>query len=279
MASSSSPPQAVTSVTMPRGRAVGGYACPPFGARAVADGDVRVVRSATPSAPNGVRCSSRRPGHTTRSRRLRTRRSSHRADRALPGATSTTRPPRSHQSPCTSPLGSCAGSRLTSTSSTTQQMKTFAEEAADLHLDAYRASRRGFLAGAGAVAGTALVAVPAFMPRGLSSLVAAQGLDDMAIAGYAQSVELAAVAAYRQAAPLLSGGTPPGRRAVHVAPPGARRRVRRGGRRQARPASPTPGARRRRSTPTLGRPAPTRPARSSSPSCSRTRRPTPTPPR
>jgi rubrerythrin len=89
------------------------------------------------------------------------------------------------------------------------QMRTFAEEAADAHLDAVRSSRRGFLVGAGAIAGTALVAVPAFMPRGLSSMVAAQGLDDMTIAGYAQSVELAAVAAYTAAAPLLSDATLP----------------------------------------------------------------------
>lgn len=89
------------------------------------------------------------------------------------------------------------------------QMKTFAEESADLHLDAYRSSRRGFIAGAGAVAGTALIALPAFMPRGLSSMVAAQGLDDETIAGYAQSVELAAVAVYGMAAPLLSAATLP----------------------------------------------------------------------
>jgi rubrerythrin len=63
-----------------------------------------------------------------------------------------------------------------------EQMKTFAEEAADLHLDA---ARRG------------------------SPLAAALSLDDETIAGYAQSVELAAVAAYGMAAPGLSKATLP----------------------------------------------------------------------
>jgi rubrerythrin len=65
-----------------------------------------------------------------------------------------------------------------------QQMKTFKEESADLHLDAVRSSRRGLL-------------------------VAALSLDDQSIAGYAQSVELAAVAAYTAAAPVLATATKP----------------------------------------------------------------------
>jgi rubrerythrin len=72
-----------------------------------------------------------------------------------------------------------------------EQMKTFEAESADLHLDAVRASRRGFLVGSAAAAASA------------------QALDDQAIAGYAQSVELAAVAAYTAAAPALSSATKP----------------------------------------------------------------------
>jgi rubrerythrin len=71
-----------------------------------------------------------------------------------------------------------------------QQMKTFKEESADLHLDAVRSHRRGLLAG--------------WSPRAV-----AHSLDDQTIAGYAQSVELAAVAAYMAAAPVLSAGTKP----------------------------------------------------------------------
>jgi hypothetical protein len=87
-------------------------------------------------------------------------------------------------------------------------MKTFAEETADLHLDALRASRRRLVARTGIVGATAL-AVPLLLPRGLSARVAAQGLDDQTIAGYAQSVELAAVAAYTAAAPALTSATLP----------------------------------------------------------------------
>jgi hypothetical protein len=58
-------------------------------------------------------------------------------------------------------------------------MKTFAEETAEVHRSLYRARR------------------------------SAAGLDDQTIAGYAQSVELAAVAAYSAAAPVLSAGTLP----------------------------------------------------------------------
>lgn len=56
-------------------------------------------------------------------------------------------------------------------------MKTFAAEAADLHRDIARRS--------------------------------AMALDDAGIAGYAQGIELAAVAAYTAAAPLLSAGVLP----------------------------------------------------------------------
>ncbi|HEY4610266.1 MAG TPA: ferritin-like domain-containing protein [Ilumatobacteraceae bacterium] len=60
-----------------------------------------------------------------------------------------------------------------------QNMKTFADETRELHRTLYRSRRSG------------------------------SGADDQAIAGYAQSVELAAVAAYAAAAPVLSAGTLP----------------------------------------------------------------------
>jgi rubrerythrin len=86
-----------------------------------------------------------------------------------------------------------------------EQLRTFKEEAADLHLDAVRSARRSLAMPAAAMGGAAaLVALPF-----LSSRVAAQGLDDQTIAGYAQGVELAAVAAYTAAAPVLSAGTLP----------------------------------------------------------------------
>ena len=86
-----------------------------------------------------------------------------------------------------------------------QQMRSFAEESADLHLDATRSSRRRFIAGSGAVAGAAAIGT-VLLPRGLA---AAQVTDDAAIAGFAQSVELAAVAAYDAAAPVLSAAVLP----------------------------------------------------------------------
>ena len=58
-------------------------------------------------------------------------------------------------------------------------MRSFADETRELHRSLYRSRR------------------------------SPSGLDDQAIAGYAQSVELAAVAAYTAAAPVLSAGTLP----------------------------------------------------------------------
>jgi hypothetical protein len=60
-----------------------------------------------------------------------------------------------------------------------QNMKTFADETRELHRSLYRSRR------------------------------SVGGLDDQTIAAYAQSVELAAVAAYTAAAPVLSSGTLP----------------------------------------------------------------------
>jgi Ferritin-like domain len=88
-------------------------------------------------------------------------------------------------------------------------MKSFAEETADLHLDAYRASRRGFIAGSAGLVGAVAIGSTLLLPRGLTLSAAAAGLDDATIAGYAQSVELAAVAAYKAAAPVLSKDTLP----------------------------------------------------------------------
>jgi rubrerythrin len=89
-------------------------------------------------------------------------------------------------------------------------MRNFADEVADAHLDAVRASRRSVLIGSAAVVGAvAALTGPLFMPRSFIGTAAAQGLDDQTIAGYAQSVELAAVAAYTAAAAVLSAATLP----------------------------------------------------------------------
>jgi len=88
-----------------------------------------------------------------------------------------------------------------------EAMRTFKEETAELHLDAVR-ERRTFLkrSGMAAVGGTLLATgggIATFTRLG--GLAAAQSLSDTQIAGYAQSIELAAVAAYTAAAPKLSG--------------------------------------------------------------------------
>jgi hypothetical protein len=87
-------------------------------------------------------------------------------------------------------------------------MRTFAEEAAELHLDASRGARRSFLkkSGLAAVGGTLLATTGGLATfTRLGGLASAQELTDSAIAGYAQGIELAAVAAYEAAAPKLSG--------------------------------------------------------------------------
>ena len=88
-----------------------------------------------------------------------------------------------------------------------EAMRTFKEEAAELHLHAAR-GRRTFLkrSGLAAVGGTLLATGGGIAPfTRLGGLAAAQSLSDTQIAGYAQSIELAAVAAYKAAAPKLSG--------------------------------------------------------------------------
>jgi hypothetical protein len=88
-----------------------------------------------------------------------------------------------------------------------EAMRTFREEASELHLGAAR-SRRTFLkkAGVAGAGGALLTAGGALVPfTRLAGVAGAQGLSDTVIAGYAQSVELAAVAAYTAAAPALTG--------------------------------------------------------------------------
>ena len=153
-----------------------------------------------------------------------------------------------------------------------EQMKTFQEEAADLHLDAARTARRASLAVPAAIGGAALVALP-FM----SSRVAAQGLDDQTIAGYAQGIELAAVEAYKAAAPVLSAGTLPvaqlfmSHHQQHADAFGAVA----GAKKATAPNQKLITA----LGPDAGRRSRTRWRHSTSPSSSRARRPTPTPPR
>ncbi len=91
-----------------------------------------------------------------------------------------------------------------------EAMRDFREETAELHLDVARRSRRSFVRNAGiaGVGGSLLTATGGLVPfLRLGGLAAAQDLSDTVIAGYAQSVELAAVAAYTAAAPALSGDT------------------------------------------------------------------------
>jgi hypothetical protein len=89
-------------------------------------------------------------------------------------------------------------------------MRGFSEATSELHLAVANGSRRRFVRNAGlAGAGGALLTAVggALLPSlsGLGGVAGAQGLTDTVIAGYAQSVELAAVAAYTAAAPALKG--------------------------------------------------------------------------
>ena len=88
-----------------------------------------------------------------------------------------------------------------------EAMRTFKEEAAEMHLGAVR-QRRTFLkrTGIAAVGGTLLATGGGLTTfTRLGGLAGAQSLTDTEIAGYAQSIELAAVAAYMAAAPKLTG--------------------------------------------------------------------------
>jgi hypothetical protein len=89
-------------------------------------------------------------------------------------------------------------------------MTTFVEETAELHLDATGSSRRRFITGA-ALGGAALSVGSAFLP--VSSLFAPAGasaiaaITDADMAAFAESLELAAFAAYGTIAPVLSAAT------------------------------------------------------------------------
>lgn len=91
-----------------------------------------------------------------------------------------------------------------------EAMRDFKEEAADLHLSSVRGARRSFVkqAGLASVGGSLLALGGGLAPfTRLAGLAGAQAgeLTDTVIAGYAQSIELAAVAAYTAAAPALKG--------------------------------------------------------------------------
>jgi hypothetical protein len=86
-------------------------------------------------------------------------------------------------------------------------MRTFREEVSELHLEAARAKRRKFMVAGGAI-GAAALAGPMLL-SGIASARAPMALTDENIAGYAQGVELAAVAAYTMGAPLLTAATLP----------------------------------------------------------------------
>jgi rubrerythrin len=91
-------------------------------------------------------------------------------------------------------------------------MRTFGEEVGDGHRDAAAGSRRRFLrqAALASAGGVAVVVASPVGPLGrLLPAAAAQALSDTAIAGFAQSVELAAVAAYAAAAPALPADVRP----------------------------------------------------------------------
>jgi len=90
-----------------------------------------------------------------------------------------------------------------------EAMRSITEETSELHLSVAQRSRRSFVRNAGlaGVGGTLLSVGGGLVPfTRLAGAAAAQdALTDTQIAGYAQSVELAAVAAYSAAAPKLSG--------------------------------------------------------------------------
>jgi hypothetical protein len=87
-------------------------------------------------------------------------------------------------------------------------MKTFGEDAATSHREIANAGRRRFLIGTG-VGGAALVVGGSLGPSRWLPFAAAQGITDEDLAAFAQSIELAAVAAYGLAAAALSAATKP----------------------------------------------------------------------
>jgi rubrerythrin len=93
-------------------------------------------------------------------------------------------------------------------------MSTFREDIRSGHAALVRAGavrpggRRRFLAGLGA-GGAALTVASVLGPSGWLSMAGAQSVTDEDLAAFAQSVELAAVAAYGMAAPALTSATRP----------------------------------------------------------------------
>ena len=88
-------------------------------------------------------------------------------------------------------------------------MRTFTEETRELHRDVGRRRFLGSAATSAVVGGTALALGSAWLPNGFLSAAGAQAITDEDLAAFAQSVELAAVAAYGMAAPALSDATKP----------------------------------------------------------------------
>lgn len=93
-----------------------------------------------------------------------------------------------------------------------EAMRSFADDARTMHRDAIDNGRRRFLVGASV--GAAMLAVGAGVgldPRTMrfGAPAAAQSITDEDLAAFAQSVELAAVAAYGMAAAALSAATKP----------------------------------------------------------------------
>lgn len=87
-------------------------------------------------------------------------------------------------------------------------MRTFRDQTQEAHRSIANAGRRRFLVGTG-VGGAALMVGASLGPSRLLSSASAQGITDEDLAAFAQSVELAAVAAYGMAAAALSAATKP----------------------------------------------------------------------
>ena len=87
-------------------------------------------------------------------------------------------------------------------------MRDFRDQTHDAHRAIANAGRRRFLVGTG-VGGAALIVGASLGPSHWLSSASAQGITDEDLAAFAQSVELAAVAAYGLAAAALSAATKP----------------------------------------------------------------------
>jgi rubrerythrin len=89
-----------------------------------------------------------------------------------------------------------------------EAMRTFRDQTEEAHRAIANAGRRRFLVGTG-VGGAALMVGASLGPSRWLSSASAQGITDEDLAAFAQSVELAAVAAYGMAAAALSAATKP----------------------------------------------------------------------